>query len=188
LYHYQPPITKDTPWLEANAAYAPIIRDIISTPEYYPQLISDAVIYTWQQLVAIKIATGKIPFGINSAPYYPYRDKFPGELNSFLKSRQNTGNLHFETFEIFNRIAVVLSLIFILIGIFYVKPDFVLWLTSAIIAFSLVSNAFITSTLSVVEDRYQSRIIWLLPLLAILYLVKIINSKKNLKQTDQFIS
>ncbi|MEI6853942.1 MAG: hypothetical protein WCL06_13940 [Bacteroidota bacterium] len=180
LYHYNPPMNIDTPWLEANEAYAPIINGILSTPAYYPQLISDAIMCTWQQLIAIKVGTGKIPFGINSAPYYPYRDKFPGELDEFMQSRQNTGKLHFETVEIINRIAVLLSLLLIMLAVFYIKPDFTLWLSTAIIFLSLLGNALITSSLSVVEDRYQSRIIWLLPLLALVFLYKTLIKNKHL--------
>jgi hypothetical protein len=183
LYNYKHPVSLDEPWLKAEVAYAPIVKDILSTPAYYPKLIKDAVKYTWDQMISIKISTGKIPFGVNSAPYYPYRDRFPNDLNQFFNSLQNKGNLHFGVFEIFNRLSVILSLILILIGIFYVKPDFVLWFTTAIIALSLLENAFITSVLSVVEDRYQSRIVWLLPLLAIVFLFKIILKKKDMKQS-----
>ncbi len=174
LYNYHHPEILDGFWLKAEKEYAPIVNDILSTPSYYNKLLSDGVKYTWKQMVTIKISTGKIPFVVNSAPYYPYRDKFPSELNSFLNSRQNTATLSFEPFESFNLISVILSLIIILVGFFFVKPDFILWFTTFIISYSLIANAFITSFLSVVEDRYQSRIIWLLPLLAIVFLIKMI--------------
>jgi hypothetical protein len=106
LYDYQHPEVLDSFWLKAEVAYAPMIKEILTTPSYYPKMIKDAVKYTWQQIISIKISTGKIPFGVNSAPYYPYRDKFPNELKQFLNSLQNTGNLHFGVFEIFNRLSV----------------------------------------------------------------------------------
>jgi hypothetical protein len=40
---------------------------------------------------------------------------------------------------------------------------------SAVVIFVIIANAFVTGVFSNVEDRYQSRVIWLLPLLAILF-------------------
>ena len=40
---------------------------------------------------------------------------------------------------------------------------------ASVIAFVVVANAFVTGVLANVEDRYQSRVIWLLPLLATLF-------------------
>ena len=37
---------------------------------------------------------------------------------------------------------------------------------AAVIFFTIIANAFVTGVLSEVDDRYQSRVIWLLPLLA----------------------
>jgi hypothetical protein len=36
----------------------------------------------------------------------------------------------------------------------------------------VIANAFVTGALSMVEDRFQSRIIWLLPLLAGLFVLE----------------
>jgi hypothetical protein len=39
---------------------------------------------------------------------------------------------------------------------------------SAVVIFVVIANAFVTGVFSNVEVRYQSRVIWLMPLLAIL--------------------
>lgn len=40
-----------------------------------------------------------------------------------------------------------------------------------VIVFTVIANAFLTGAMSMVEDRYQGRVIWLLPLLACLLLL-----------------
>ncbi|HNW70872.1 MAG TPA: hypothetical protein PKI01_10745 [Bacteroidales bacterium] len=182
LYDYQEPLEVNKPWMKANEKYAPVVKGIILTPKYYPKIFKDIIKYTGLQLVSFKIGTGKIPFGINSAPYYPIRDHFENELPSFFKSLQNTGELKFGIFEFLVSITFILSLIIIIIGVFLIKQNYLLRFASVVIMVSLLYNAFITSTLSVVEDRYQSRIIWLIPLLAIIYTIKIIEKIKESKR------
>ena len=177
LYDYKDPLNINDSWTKADSEYSPIVKDILLTPKYYSKLIKDAVKYTFFQLISFKIGTGKIAFRENSPPYYPYRDNFTNELNSFLNSLQNTGKLYFGVFEIIINISVGISIILILFGLFYIKQNFVLSFSTAIITLSLIFNAFITSTLSVVEDRYQSRIIWLISLLGIVYMIKLLLKK-----------
>ena len=43
---------------------------------------------------------------------------------------------------------------------------------TAVIVFMVIVNAFVTGVLSTVEDRYQSRVIWLVPLLAGLFVLE----------------
>jgi hypothetical protein len=38
-----------------------------------------------------------------------------------------------------------------------------------VVIFVILANALVTGVLANVEDRYQARVIWLLPLLAILF-------------------
>jgi hypothetical protein len=43
---------------------------------------------------------------------------------------------------------------------------------AAVIVFVVIANAFVTGILANVEDRYQSRVIWLVPLLAALFVLE----------------
>jgi len=174
LYSYKEPNNIDSSWSKADALYAPVVSDILHTPKYYPKLIKDAIYGTLIELVSLRMKTWEVAFRKNSAPYYAYRDKFSNELESFTNSLQNNNKLHFEVWEMVNRIAVIISLIVIVCGMLYVKPDFVLYVSTAIIMLGILFNAFITSTLSVIDDRYQSRIVWLVPLLGIVYCIKIV--------------
>ncbi len=182
LHGYKEPDEIVEHWLYADSAYAPIVKGILLTPAYYPKLVNDAVKYTWYQLISFKTTAGEVALGKNSAPYYPYRDHYKNELKPFLHSLQNTGELRSGTFQKISHITVFLSLIIILTGLFFVKQNFTIKSSTIIIALSILLNAFISANFSVVEDRYQSRIIWLIPLLAIVYSVLII---KNIRETEK---
>jgi len=182
LYNYEEPKEVDKPWVKANEEYAPVVKGIVITPKYYPKIFKDIIKYTGLQLISFKVGTGKIPFGINSAPYYPIRDHFESELPAFFKSLQNNGKLRFETSENIIKVTFVISLVLIIFGLFFIKSGYTLTFSTIVFFLSLLYNAFITSTLSVVEDRYQSRMIWIVPLLAVIYIINIIYKLRGKKQ------
>ena len=43
----------------------------------------------------------------------------------------------------------------------------------------LLGNAFVTAVLAEVDDRYQDRVIWLLPLLAALAIVELLHQRRT---------
>lgn len=179
LYGYQEPVNIVPMWLYADSAYAPIVKGILLTPKYYPKLLNDAVKHTWYQLISFKTTAGEDALRENSAPYYPYRDHYKNELEPFLNSLQNTGKLHSGVFQKVSLITVFLSLIIIFTGLFFVKLNFTLKSSTIIIAIGLLLNAFISANFSIVDHRYQSRIIWLIPLLAIVYSVMVIKKLRK---------
>jgi hypothetical protein len=50
---------------------------------------------------------------------------------------------------------------------------------AAIIFAILLANAFVTAVLAEVDDRYQNRVIWLLPLLAALTIVELLTQRRT---------
>jgi hypothetical protein len=48
---------------------------------------------------------------------------------------------------------------------------------SAVVVFVTLANALVTGVLSNVEARYESRVIWLVPLLAVLFVLQWLNHK-----------
>lgn len=180
LYFYKEPKGTEG-WLQADSLYKPIIRDIFTSPQYYSKILSDILYYTSLQLVSVKPGTGKIAFGEFSAPYYAYREKFRCDLAGFFVSRQNNNQIPFKIIDSINLLFLFLSVVIIMTGLLILKNNhkFILFILIAVAG--LVANALLTSSLSVVEDRYQSRIIWLLPLSAIILAAQMVNRKKETK-------
>jgi hypothetical protein len=91
----------------------------------------------------------------------------PGARARYLQSRQAQETLHEEFFASMQAWTVMASLVALLLWTVFVRQwsRRVFGLT-AIIVFVVIANAAVTGILSNVEDRYQARVIWLLPLLA----------------------
>jgi hypothetical protein len=107
----------------------------------------------------------------------------PRENSRFQQSRQAQDDLDFDFFSCAQYWTVIASLM--LIGLFALR----LWrrrlsrlLGLGTVIFSVVmANAFVTGALSTVEDRYQSRVVWLIPLLAIVLLLDWSSQWKRLR-------
>src|SRR5260370_21657212 len=91
----------------------------------------------------------------------------PGARARYLQSRQAEETLQEEFFTSVQGWTVMASLVGMSLWIVFVRQlsRRVIGLT-AIIVFVVIANAAVTGILSNVEDRYQARVIWLVPLLA----------------------
>jgi len=92
----------------------------------------------------------------------------PREKSQYLQSRQAQGDLPLEFFTSVQNWTVLASLVIIaafLPRVFRHGPPRLIGLGTVIVS-TVVANALVTGTLSMVEDRLQSRVIWLVPLLA----------------------
>ncbi len=92
----------------------------------------------------------------------------PERRSSYLNSLQAQSALPLPFFTLVQRWTVIVSLLVLGVLIplmWHQKRTRLLGLSVAIVP-TAIANAFVTGALSNVEDRYQSRIIWLLPLLA----------------------
>lgn len=97
----------------------------------------------------------------------------PPEKSHYEHSRQFNNSLPLDFFSSVQNWTVIASLAAIAAFIPYVwrrRPARILGL-SIIIVSTIIMNAFVTGILSAVEPRYQSRVIWLLPLLAALLIL-----------------
>src|SRR5260370_14032166 len=90
----------------------------------------------------------------------------PGARAPYLQSRQAQETLHEEFFTSVQEWTVMASLVGIAVWTVFVRQwsRRVVGLT-AIIVFVGIANAAVTCILSNVDDRYQARVIWLVPLL-----------------------
>jgi hypothetical protein len=92
----------------------------------------------------------------------------PGERSQYLQSRQAQDDLPLEFFTSVQNWTVVASLIVIVAFLPRMsrrRPPRLIGLGTVIVS-TVAANALVTGTLSMVEDRLQSRIVWLVPLLA----------------------
>ena len=157
-------------WRSADHATQKRLRQeeipfVLATLRAYPrQQLSKSAGNFWQQLTTF----GLEDLGPSDWVLEVFDRILPGGRPRYLQSRDARNALPFEFFTSVQYWTIITSLV--VIGAFTPclwsrRPPRLLGL-SAVIVSMVIANGLVTGVLSAVEDRYQSRVIWLLPLLA----------------------
>ncbi len=157
-------------WQSASPATKERLREeelsfALTTLRTYPrEELSVAAANFWQQLTTF----GLWDYGPNSWVLEIFEKVLPGARSRYLQSRQAQHALPDKFSTSAQNWVVIISLLLIgtLLPFIWRRHSSRLLGLTAVIVFITVANAFVTGVLSNVEDRYQSRVIWLLPLLA----------------------
>jgi hypothetical protein len=159
--------------IRAHDEYGRIIGDVLTTPKYLSKFLNNCGIHSVQQLKTFEIGDGLTNVYKEESPQYQavirHFDKREFK-EDFQNSKQTQGILKFDTINKINYILLSISLLIILWTFVRSKFDRNMFLFTFIIISSVIINAAATSSLSSVFNRFQSRIIWLIPLLAGVYI------------------
>lgn len=167
-------------WAAASTAEKAQLRReemplILATVRAYPgQQIAVSLKNFWRQLTDFDIDDGDN----NGYMQAHLSDEIPNAGTAYNRSLQAREAMPQGFFTIVQIVTVIVSLVLIAFmlprtlrrsGIY---RDRLLALTG-IIFFVVLGNAFISGVLSAVDSRYQARIVWLIPLLALFYLMEL---------------
>jgi hypothetical protein len=110
-----------------------------------------------------------------------FENALPGARWRYLQSRQAQQTLPSEFFTSLQDWTVVASIVSLGVLVPLVRRHLSHRLVglTAVIFFAVVANAFVTGVLSEVDDRYQVRVIWLLPLLAGAFVLEWIDHRRS---------
>jgi uncharacterized membrane protein (DUF485 family) len=184
LFHWEAdsPLTKEGGWGNkvTEKEYRQIVKGTLTSPKYLVLHLWESVISTPTQLMQNATGSGldyKWYRSPASPPWQAISKWFPHEHNEYRFSRQ-CGNLWKQelNFDFFNTLLFwVLSLSLLVLFWQYWQgtawPD--TWTTAMMVmAIGVLANAFITSSLGSICDRFPSRVVWLLPFWAILVLMR----------------
>jgi hypothetical protein len=135
----------------------------------------------WQQL-----NTFEIGFDPNDWMVQQFDEAFPAGKAQFLQSRQAGNDLPFDFLSMIQNWTVVVSLALILAFalLLWRRWTFRLAGLSLVIISAVLANALVTGVLSTVEDRYQSRVVWLIPFLAVTFIFVWIAGPRAPRQKD----
>jgi hypothetical protein len=138
---------------------------ILGTLREYPKReLRMAVSNFWWQLRTLRSGTRPDPFILQTIDQV-----LLGARPRYLRSRQVQRSLHDDFFASVQEWTVIASAVLITAWILLTlrerRPLRLVGL-AAVILFAVIANAAVTGILSEVQGRYQSRVIWLLPLLA----------------------
>jgi nitrate reductase NapE component len=137
---------------------------VLATLRAYPGAqISKSLANFWAQLT-----TFGFELDANDWVLKEFDNVLPGGKPHYLQSRQARDAIPFDFLVVVQYCAVIASVV--AIGVF----GFLVWRRRSprivglglVILLAVVANAFVTGALSTVEDRYQSRVVWLIPFLA----------------------
>jgi len=147
---------------------------ILATVRAYPaQQAAVSLKNFWRQLTDFAIDDGDN----NGYMQAHLSDEIPGASADYDRSLQVRAAMPQGFFTIVQNVTVVASLVFIAFALprtlrrTGIYRDRLLAL-SGVIFFVVPGNAFISGVLSAVDSRYQARIVWLIPLLAMFYLLE----------------
>lgn len=156
------PLRKTGGWGKSNQSeFLAIEKDLLTTPKYLARIMYRSGVYTCKQFFSYDMEHVKAPTKyVNKL----MRQWFKRDYKSFNNSRQTTKRIQFGLLEFAQNIAVGISCFFYCFVAFYVNPDRKLLLLPFFIMAALIMNAWFCSTFSGVYSRYQTRVVWLLPL------------------------
>ncbi len=125
--------------------------------------------HLWEQLGAFELA------GFDATPWVEQTIEaaVPGSEARYRQSREAQGTLHEEFFTDIESWTVKASLVVICVWLVFIRKGRSRQLIglAAVIAFVVIANAAVTGILSNIEDRYQARVIWMVPLFAALFVL-----------------
>ena len=141
---------------------------VLATLRAYPrEELSISAAHFWEQLITF----GLWDYGPNAWVEEMFEKVLPGARLRYLRTRQARRALPDDFSSSAQEWTVIASLVVMgAFGPFVLRRRHVRLIgLSSVVIFVIFANAFVTGVFSNVEDRYQSRVVWLLPLLAILF-------------------
>ena len=171
-------------WQSSDDDYAERLKQeempfVIATLRAYPrQQLTKSVVAFWQQLAVF----GLYDLDASDVVLDEYDNVFPGGRPHYLQSRQAQNTLPLEFFTSVGNWAILVSIVMIcaFAVLLWRKRSARLAGLSVVIVSTVVANALVTGPLSMVEDRFQSRIIWLLSFLAGLFMMVWLDRRQHL--------
>ncbi len=153
-------------WDSVEGEYNTIIRDIVKQPKYIYTFIAKSIYSSGKQFFRIKLYIP--PYTTESAPYGVIKKNFPFDFQSFKSSLQYNNQLDLTLVNQVYFSLYGLSIFYLIVLILLKKLEPHEKFFTLVIFLGAISNAIVFGTLATVVDRFQSRIGWILIVLAFL--------------------
>jgi hypothetical protein len=175
-------------WMTASPATQEELRReemplVMATLRAYPrEELRISAAHFWEQLLTF----GLWDYDANAWVEQKFDKVLPGARSRYLQTRQARGKLPDEFSSSAQEWAVIasLALIGVLAPLVLRRRTRRLIGLTAVVLFVIIANAFVTGVFSNVEDRYQSRVAWLLPLLAILFVLQWLENRRSTQHSQ----
>jgi len=171
-------------WVEKQQEYGDVIKDILLTPKYMKRLIKVSFFDFIKQLTDFDI--GHLTKQGENSGFDPIIKKYFDDHFMYTQSKQYNKDLFFETESKIQKMAIFISLIVIVISGLWtilsgnrISKSIIMFVF--IIVVGLLINAANCSFFASVLNRYQGRLIWLLPLIVLLFFFVFYDNRINRK-------
>lgn len=163
--------------LEKNEEMGKILMGMMKDPCYLQRMLLFSAERTNNQLFHFDLIS--VPGYREEFPVrWMVRKYFPADMPDFVNSGQfNCGfniGMHNRTIRWFIYTCLFLLIVFFSIPVFYRRITWSVKLFFWLFLVAMLSNAFVCSVLSSGTSRYQGRIVWMIPLIAMVILVSLV--------------
>jgi hypothetical protein len=172
-------------WAKAQPEYDRIIQEIFTTPDYLVQFAGITFRDASKQLITFDFRPMNGPQ--NLGPAIPsVAAHYGNEGVSAKNTKQYENELDLNTLNLIQKITVAISvfalLFFLFIKKFRTKHPHLGHLTLWIFC-GMIFNALTVVAVAMIDSRYQLRLVWLLPLVALLCLVQFVTEKTESRKS-----
>lgn len=161
-----------------------MLNDFFSRSKYVKGYLKEATKAGYAQMFALSVGEGITPYNESSSPYKFFERAKPVDVPAYLASKQFEREFSFE-WEIKALWATMILSLLVILGILIAKGRAIsanlIWF-AAISILSYAANAVLTGALANVYSRLQSRIAWLIPLVACMLIVSLLRKPQKSSQ------
>ncbi|MBK8954159.1 MAG: hypothetical protein IPM34_01195 [Saprospiraceae bacterium] len=179
IWDVKSPVTANGDWNTHKDENLSIIIDLLTSPKYFLLFIYKCVVHTIKQLVNFESGDAPNSEHMIRPPLIAIEKYYNFELKEFLAANQVQKKQDFTVLNLLQFFCIIISGIGLILRVTRSNTDVRLLFYFIFIISFLISNAFICANLSIVLDRYSSRLIWLIPLLWFAFEIPILVDKMN---------
>jgi hypothetical protein len=170
------PLQKTGGWYVNKDEYREILTDVYTTPKYLKVLIFKSWEYMFKQCFAFDVVVPGPLLG-ESPPAQQIKWRFPDNRMEYFSSLQSQGKLEASAPKFLSRIVYIVSFTIFFITFasrkIFNRVSPVLKCAMVLFVLHNIISAFACSNLSTIDDRFQSRLIWLFPFFSVLLLLNL---------------
>lgn len=180
IWYESSPFYKTGGWIESKEEYNRLIKDIFSDSRYWKFLIFDFTKQTFKQFFTFSPGT-IISHRENTPPFWEIENKMKHELNEYRNSTQFVQGYDISFLERRQLFLFYFSLVIIIICLFttYFYSANTFGVKGIVfLLLMLFINAFVCGALANVVDRLQGRVVWIIPVIALITCVNYLAENK----------
>ncbi len=181
LWSSESPVYKTGGWAANKDDYNRVLSAFFTKPGYVRKFGIKTVetaltqFFTFEGRIIFKEREGHPPFDA-------IRDAMPDQVPAMRNSKQYTEQWDNHVLDVFQRFAVLLSFL-VFAAVFWRTRGFqstpAMQRMTAFVLLALAANALVCGGVSMVDMRFQARVIWLVPLFAVLVILEWYDARRN---------